>query len=99
MEAHPTVSVIAAGKVMPATNALLQAAGNAVEGRRQAGADGGHAGNDNDSNESSDQAILDGGGAGLILAKAEKDITHDGTPLEIAATLTVGDFQSPYDSH
>src|SRR5476649_2216281 len=55
--------------------ALFQVARYGGEGRRQLGADGGHTGDDDDSDESGNQAILDGGGARFI-ANETRDEVH-----------------------
>src|SRR3954463_1228552 len=53
---------------------LVQLARQRGEGLRQIGADSGHASDDHDSDESGDQAILDGGGARFIANKTRDEI-------------------------
>jgi len=52
--------------------------GDVREGARQLGADRGHGGDGGDGDERSDQAIFDGGGAGLILGEASEEGLHWG---------------------
>src|SRR5262249_52953024 len=78
---------------------LFQRGGDIGEGGRQIGADGGDAGNDDNRDQSSDQAILDGGGTGFILAEAEQNLAHDGYPIEIAPTVPGKNFREAYGDH
>jgi hypothetical protein len=55
---------------------LLQLRSDAVEGRVEFRADSAQNGNQTKGNESGDQAILNGSGAGIVLGKVLEELGH-----------------------
>src|SRR5690349_2799325 len=55
---------------------LLERVGDRVEVRRQLGADALNGGDDRDRDAGGNQAVFDGGGAGLILHETRNEILH-----------------------